>query len=213
MNIGIIGTGPVGETLGVGLAARGHTVKIGSRDPQSEKLQAWQTQVGPNASTGTLEETARFGDLIILATNWQGTENALQLAGPDNLAGKVVIDLTNPLAPGPNGVDLGVGFTDSAGEQVQRVIPQARVVKAFNTVSAFMMLDANALGETADMFIAGNDPTAKQEVTRFLEEFGWPVIDLGGIEESRLIEALAMVWVKYFFRNQNGGRHAFKLIR
>lgn len=213
MNIGIIGTGVVGQTLGSGLAAKGHSVKIGSRDPQSEKLQEWQSQAEPNASTGTLEEAARFGDMVILATNWHGTESALTLAGPDNFAGTVVIDATNPLAFGAAGPDLGVGFTDSAGEQVQRLIPKARVVKALNTVSAFMMLDPNALGDTADMFIAGNDAGAKQEVTAFLEDFGWPVIDLGGIEESRLIEAIAMVWVKYFFKVRNGGRHAFKLIR
>jgi len=213
MNIGIIGTGVVGQTLGTGLASKGHMVKIGSRDPQSEKLQEWKVQAGSNASTGTLEETAKFGNLIILATNWNGTENALEQAGPDNFAGKVVIDTTNPLSFGPNGPDLGVGFTDSAGEQVQRYIPQARVVKALNTVSAFMMLDPNALGETADMFIAGNDAGAKKEVTAFLEEFGWPVIDLGGIEESRLIEALGMVWVKYYFSVHNNGRHALKLIR
>ena len=213
MNIGIIGTGVVGQTLGTGLAAKGHAVKIGSRDPQSDKLQEWKTQAGPNASTGTLEEAAKFGDLVIVATNWDGTENALELAGPDNLAGKVVIDTTNPLSFGASGPDLGVGFTDSAGEQVQRYIPQARVVKALNIVSAFMMLDPDALGETADMFIAGNDAGAKQEVTAFLESFGWPVIDLGGIQEARLLEALGMVWVKYYFNVRNEGRHAFKLIR
>lgn len=213
MNIGIIGTGVVGQTLGTGLTAKGHSVKIGSREPHSEKLQKWQNEAGPNASTGTLAETAKFGDLIILATNWHGTESALTQAGPDNLAGKVVIDATNPLAFGPKGPDLGVGFTDSAGEQVQRIIPQAKVVKALNTVSAFMMLVPNSLGETADMFIAGNDAGAKKEVTTFLESFGWPVIDLGNIEESRLIEAMGMVWVKYYFSVRNEGRHAFKLIR
>lgn len=213
MNIGIIGTGVVGQTLGKGLAAKGHSVKIGSRNPNSEKLKEWESQAGPNTSTATLEETAKFGDLIILATLWGGTENALELAGPDNFAGKVVIDATNPLSFGAGGPDLGVGFTDSAGEQVQRYIPQARVVKALNIVSAFMMLDPNALGETADMFIAGNDAEAKKEVTTFLEGFGWPVIDLGGIQESRLLEALGMVWVKYFFNVRNEGKHAFKLIR
>ena len=213
MNIGIIGTGVVGQTLGTGLAAKGHSVKIGSREPQSEKLQEWQNQAGPNSSTGTLEETARFGDLIILATNWHGTENALALAGPDNLAGKVVIDTTNPLTFGAEGPSLGVGFSDSAGEQVQRILPESRVVKALNIVSAFMMLDPNALRETPDMFIAGNDAGAKKEVTTFLEGFGWPVIDLGGIQEARLIEAIAMVWVKYYFSVRNEGRHAFKLIR
>src|SRR4051794_40946430 len=128
MNIGIIGTGIVGQTLGKALAGLGHVVKLGSREPNSEKLQEWAVQSGPNASSGNLAETAAFGDLVIVATNWHGTENALQLAGPENLAGKVVIDATNPLNFGPTGPSLALGFSDSGGEQVQRWIPEARVV-------------------------------------------------------------------------------------
>lgn len=213
MKIGIIGTGVVGQTLGTGLVKLGHSVKIGSRDPQSAKLLEWASQNGPEASTGTLDEAAKFGDIAILATNWNGTENALQLAGPENLAGKVLIDVTNPLAFAAGKPDLALGFSDSGGESIQRWAPEARVVKALNIVTASVMVDPGQLAEMPDMFIAGNDEAAKKEVTALLESFGWPVIDIGGIEEARLLESLGMLWVKYYFKYRNNGLHAFKLIR
>ncbi len=212
MNIGIIGTGVVGQTLGVGLTGLGHQVMLGSREPHSQKIQEWLGQAGSQARAGEFSEAASFGELVIVATLWDGTENALKLAGAENLAGKVVIDTTNPLKFGENGPDLTIGFTDSAGESVQRWLPQARVVKAFNIVPAAMMIKADLLGETPDMFICGNDAEAKQTVTSLLKDFGWPTIDMGNIEEARLIEPLGMLWIKHFFRTKNG-QHAFKLVR
>jgi len=212
LKIGIIGSGVVGQTLGTGLAALGHEVKIGSREPNSEKLLEWQAKTGDKASTGTFAETATFGDMAIIATLWDGTEHALQLSGPDSLAGKVVIDATNPLKFGPKGPELAIGFSESAGEHVQNWLPQAKVVKAFNIVTAPLMVNPGLLGETPDMFICGNDEAAKQEVTDLLTTMGWPTIDLGTIEESRLIEPIGMAWVKYYFKTQNW-QHAFKLIR
>ncbi len=212
MKIGIIGSGVVGQTLGIGLTGLGHEVKLGTREPGSEKAQEWLGKAGAKASTGTFDEVAKFGDVIILATHWDGTENALKLAGSGNLAGKVLIDATNPLKFGPTGPDLAVGFSDSGGESVQRWASDSKVVKAFNIVPAAIMVNPTLLGESADMFIAGNDPEAKQTTTEILEAFGWPVIDMGSIEEARLIEALGMLWIKHYFRTQNW-QHAFKLIR
>jgi predicted dinucleotide-binding enzyme len=212
MKIGIIGSGIVGQTLGTGLAGLGHEVKLGTREPSSEKVQEWLAKAGANASAGTFDEVATFGEVIILATHWDGTENALRLAGAENLAGKVLIDATNPLKFGPTGPDLAIGFTDSAGESVQRWAADSKVVKAFNIVPAALMVDAALLGETADMFIAGNDEEAKQTTTEILKAFGWSVVDMGSIEESRLIEPLGMLWIKHYFRTKNW-QHAFKLIR
>ncbi|HEX2916794.1 MAG TPA: NADPH-dependent F420 reductase [Chloroflexia bacterium] len=213
MKVGIIGTGVVGQTLGTGLVNLGHTVKIGSRDASNPKLQEWVSANGERASGGTFAEAAEFGEVLIVATHYEGTENALKLAGPDNFAGKVVIDATNPLSFGADGPSLAVGFSDSAAEQIQRLLPGARVVKAFNIVPAALMIQPDLLGELPDMFICGNDQEAKQVVTDILTAFGWPpAIDLGGLQEARLVEPLGMVWIKYYFNTKNW-QHAFKLIR
>ncbi|HEY6224599.1 MAG TPA: hypothetical protein VIW26_12505 [Gemmatimonadales bacterium] len=145
---------------------------------------------------------------------WSGTENVIRLAGPDNFAGKVVIDTTNPLdsshGPPPR---LAVGFDDSAGEQVQRWLPQARVVKAFNIVGNAFMVQPQFPGGPPDMFICGNDAAAKQTVTDICRSFGWPgALDLGGIEMARYLEPLAMVWIVYGF-GTGSWNHAFKLLR
>jgi 8-hydroxy-5-deazaflavin:NADPH oxidoreductase len=130
MKIGILGTGDVGQALGTGFANLGHQVMMGSRDAGNAKMKAWISSAGKNAAGGTFAEAARFGELVVLATLWSGTESALKLAEPRNLAGKVVIDATNPLvfAPGKPPA-LALGHTDSGGEQVQRWLPDARVVK------------------------------------------------------------------------------------
>ncbi|NWJ46179.1 MAG: NAD(P)-binding domain-containing protein [Chloroflexi bacterium] len=210
MKIGIIGSGVVGQTLGEGFIKKGHAVLLGSREPNSEKLQEWTAKTG--GKTGTFEEVAKFGELVVVAINWGGLEHALQLAGAQNLAGKVVIDATNPLNFGATGPSLAIGFSDSAGEIVQRQIPDAHVVKAFNIITAPVMIQADLLGEQLDMFIAGNDAAAKETVTGLLKDFGWSVVDLGGIEESRLLEPLAMIWIKYMVKTQNW-QHGIKLVR
>jgi 8-hydroxy-5-deazaflavin:NADPH oxidoreductase len=213
MKIGILGTGDVGRTLANAFIALGHEVKMGSRDAQNEKAVAWASTSGINASTGTFAEAATFGDVIVLALNWNGAENALQLAGPDNFSGKVVIDAINPLKFEPGKpVSLTIGLTDSAGEQVQRWLPSAYVVKAFNTVGYGHMFKPDFPGGPPDMFICGNDDRAKETVTAILKDFGWPAIDIGGIEGSRVLEPMCVLWVGYSIRT--GSRdHAFKLLR
>ncbi len=212
MKIGIIGSGTVGQTLGTGLSQQGHTVTLGSREPDQERIQDWVRKTGKSARADSFEEAAKFGEIVISATQWGGTENALRLAGPKNLAGKVVIDVTNPLDFSKGMPVLAVGFSDSAGERVQRWLPDSKVVKAFNIVTAATMINPRREEGMPDMFIAGNDADAKAKVTRILEEFGWPVIDLGGIEKARLLEPLAMIWIDLYLKTQTN-THAFKLLR
>lgn len=212
MKIGILGTGDVGQTLGSGFVKLGHSVKMGSRNPNQEKIKTWLARTGENASAGTFSEAAAFGDLVVLATLWTGTENAIRLADPKNLAGKVVIDATNPLDFSSMPPKLAVGHTDSGGEQVQRWLPNSHVVKAFNSVGSPHMVYPDFPGGPPDMFICGNDSKAKETVTDLLKAFGWSVVDIGGIEGSRYLEPLAMIWILQFFRT-GSGNHAFKLLR
>jgi predicted dinucleotide-binding enzyme len=215
MKIGILGTGSVGKAIGIGFAALGHDVMMGSRDPNRDDVKEWRKSAGGTTSSGTFAEAAAHAELAVLATAWSGTENAIKLAKPENLAGKVVIDTTNPLdfsAPGKPPV-LAVAGDDSAGESVQRWAPKARVVKAFNIVGNPDMFRPRFADGPPTMFIAGNDDAAKTEVRKVLEAFGWPdTVDLGGIEMSRYLEPLAMVWIVTYFRQGKGG-HAFKLLR
>ena len=212
MRIGVLGSGDVGRVLGAGLAGLGHDVKLGSRDPGQDKLKAWSKETGPKASTGTFAEAAAFGEIVILATLWTGTKSALDLAGPKNLNGKVLIDATNPLDFSTMPPGLAVSGKDSAGEQVQRWVPRAHVVKAFNVVGNQHMVKPSFPSGPPDMFICGNDDGAKASVTSLGKELGWPVVDMGGIENSRYLESLAMLWILYYFQTRNGN-HAFKLLK
>jgi predicted dinucleotide-binding enzyme len=212
MRIGILGSGDVGRALGRGFIACGHEVKLGSRDAGNQKVKDWVARSGAHASGGTFEEVAKFGQILVLSTLWTGTENALRLAGPANFAGKVVIDTTNPLDFTTRPPRLAVNGADSGGEQVQRWLTTARVVKAFNIVGNAHMFRPEFPGGPPDMFICGNDAAAKQAVSRVLNEFGWEVIDLGGIDASRYLEPLAMVWITHGFRT-NSWNHAFKLLK
>lgn len=213
MKIGILGTGDVGQALGIGFATLGHDVKIGSRDPNQEKIKAWVNKAGAKASAGTFAEAAAFGELVVLCTIWTGAENAIRLADPEHLVGKVVIDTTNPLDfSGGIPPKLAIGHSDSAGEQVQRWLPNSQIVKAFNIVGSGHMFKPNFPGGPPDMFICGNDDPAKATVSDLLKTFGWSVIDIGGIECARYLEPLAMVWIRHFFR-VNSVNHAFKLLR
>jgi predicted dinucleotide-binding enzyme len=210
MKVGILGSGDVGKSLARGFLSLGHEVKIGSRDP--EKLRDWVASAGEKASAGTFEETARFGDLIALATLGSGAQNAIQLAGEANFDGKVVIDATNPLDFSSGGPQLSVGFNDSLGEQVQRWLPKARVVKAFNTVGNAFFFKPDFPDGPPTMFIAGNDDESKRLVSQICEQFGWDISDLGGIESSRYLEPMCMTWVIHGIQSESWN-HAFKLLK
>src|SRR5213592_2671581 len=147
MKVGILGSGEVGQALGRGFASRGHDVKIASRNPKSEALVMWQKQTKGKASTGTFEETAKHGEILVLASLGRAVEEVLRLAGPPNMAGKVVIDTTNALddSQGSN-LGLFIGPNDSLGERVQRRVPEAKVVKCFNTVPNTQMVDPKFAG-------------------------------------------------------------------
>jgi 8-hydroxy-5-deazaflavin:NADPH oxidoreductase len=210
MKIGIIGSGGVGQALAKDLSALGHHVTIGTRSP--EKLAEFAA-ANPAVKVGSFADAAQFGDAIMLATNWVGTQNALELAGAVHLAGKVVWDITNPLDFSSGKPELALGFSTSGGELVQSWLPESKVVKALNSITATNMLQPSHVGGNPDMFIAGNDAAAKQQVTTLLEGVGWGVVDLGDISKSRLLEPLALIWITHGF---NSGwkvtNHAFKLI-
>jgi 8-hydroxy-5-deazaflavin:NADPH oxidoreductase len=210
VKVGVLGSGDVGKVLAGGFLKLGHEVRIGSRSP--EKLQEWAAGAGGGASAGTFAEAAKFGDIIVLATHGEGTQSAVELAGAGNFDGKVVIDATNPLDFSSGGPQLSIGFNDSLGERVQRWLPNARIVKAFNTVGNAHMIDPQFPGGPPTMFIAGNDADAKKIVTQVSEAWGWDVADLGGIESSRWLEAMCMAWLAYGSTNGTW-RHAFRLLR
>lgn len=210
INVGILGSGDVGKALARGFISLGHDVKIGSRDP--EKLAGFVAEAGSHASTGTLEEAAAFGDMIVLATLGVAALEAIEQARRASFRGKVVIDATNPLDHSAGIPRLTIGHTDSNGEQIQRAIPEARVVKAFNTVGNPHMVKPDFPGGPPDMFICGNDDDAKKVVTQLCQAFGWGVIDIGGIEGSRYLEPMCMVWVAHGIKSGQWN-HAFKMLR
>jgi predicted dinucleotide-binding enzyme len=213
MNIGILGSGEVGQKSGGGFIELGHHVKIGTRDPNQEKIKEWIKKSGDSASAGTFSQAASYGQLIVVATSWNGTLEAIRMCDPKDLVDKTVIDVTNPLDFSAEGLPkLAVGYTDSAGEIIQRLLPEANVVKAFNTVGNPHMVHPEFPNGPPTMFICGNNDNAKKTViNEFLTKFGWESIDMGGIEGSRLLEPMAMLWITHYFQTNNGN-HAFKLL-
>jgi predicted dinucleotide-binding enzyme len=193
---GVLGSGVVGRVLAAGLRSRGHDVTLGTRVPgdADDELRAWSQEHG--VPLATFADTAAGAQLIVLATKGVANEEAIALAGPGNFAGKVVIDATNPLDFSGGGPALAVGHTDSGGEIVQRALPDARVVKAFNTVGNTLFVDPQLPGGRHTMFIAGDDADANATVVALLEDFGWDALVVGGIESSRELEALCILWVK-----------------
>ncbi len=209
MNIAVLGTGSVGRAIATRLHELGHVVTVGTRDPQATlartepdamgtpPFSAWATD---NLGVGlaTYAEASTTADLVVNATGGSGTLAALEQAGPENLAGKVLIDISNPL-------DFSQGFpptlfvkdTDSLGEQIQREFPQARVVKTLNTMNADLMVDPASLGAESSVFVSGDDAAAKQTVTELLESFGHTdVIDLGDISTARGTEMYLPIWLR-----------------
>jgi NADPH-dependent F420 reductase len=210
MKIAIVGSGNVGSALGKRWAANGHQVIFGSRDPQSEKTQNLIHSMGANAHAGPVRMAATTADVVVFATPWgEATEEAIRSAG--DLSGKIVIDATNPLNPGLQGLSLG--HTISAGEQVEIWATGARVVKAFNNTGAGNILDPNYNGQAATMFICGDADEAKRVVAELASEIGFDVVDAGSLRMARQLEPLAMLWVHLAYIQGMGPNIAFTLLR
>lgn len=217
MKVGILGSGEVGRTLGSGLIRLGYGVMIGTRDQRKEKLQQWMKENRPKAQLGSFAEAAAFGDFIFLCTNWSGTQAALEAAGVWNFRNKVVVDVTNPLdGKGPDHAGrlrLTTGSAASGGERVQRWLQDAHVVKALNSTGSTLMINPVFEEGPPTMFIAGNDELAKKAITDLLHHFGWKdVADTGGIEMSRHLESLYVIWSALGYRSGQW-QHAFRLLR
>jgi 8-hydroxy-5-deazaflavin:NADPH oxidoreductase len=211
--IGILGSGIVGQTLANGFLKYGYEVMIGTGD--TTKLSDWKANAGVNASVGSFSEAAAFGDLVVLAVKGTAALEGIKKAGAAYLAGKTVIDTTNPIADAPvvNGVlKFFTGLDDSLMEMLQKAYPEIHFVKAFNSVGNAFMVNPQFPGGKPTMFICGNDDTAKAEVTAVLDLFGWEIEDMGKAEAARAIEPLCMLWcIPGMLRNQ--WTHAFKLLK
>ncbi|WP_327069570.1 NAD(P)-binding domain-containing protein [Kitasatospora sp. NBC_01250] len=199
MRIGILGTGTVGQTLADKLLSLGHEITLGSRSPSNPAGLAWAQAVGPHGHSGTFAEAAGFGELVVNATPGTVSLDVLAAAGAQALAGKIVVDVCNPLVFAADGtVTLDPVNSDSMGERIQRACPDSRVVKALNTLAAPVMVNPGRVPGRHNLFVAGDDAGAKQEVTALLESFGWPaadIVDLGGIQAARGMEMLMPFWL------------------
>ncbi len=209
MKIAVIGTGNVGATLGARWAEAGHSVVFGTRDPKARKVAAMLQEAGPNASAATVAKAAAAGEVVVLATPWEATRSAVESAG--GLPGKIVIDCTNPIAADLSG--LSVGLTTSAGEQVARFAPGARVVKAFNTIGSNVMADPAFKDGAATLLICGDDAEAKKTVSALGRDLGFDVVDAGALTVSRYLEPMAMLWITLAYGRQLGRNIAFRLLR
>ena len=210
--VGILGSGVVGQQLGRGFAKHGFDVMLGSRDPA--KLEPWRKKTSGKVSIGTFAQAAAHGEVVILALHGGATEDAIDLAGAKNFSGKLVLDATNPL-DFSHGMPPGLllGTTDSLGERVQKKLPDARVVKCFNTVGNVQMVDPKFQEGVPPMLICGNDADAKKRADAILRELGWPgAMDVGGIEGARWLEAIVPLWVRAGQALNTFG-HAFKAVR
>jgi 8-hydroxy-5-deazaflavin:NADPH oxidoreductase len=212
MKVGILGSGVVAKSLAGGFIKHGHRVVLGTRD--TAKLAEWVAQY-QGAQTGSFADAAKFGELVVLAVKGMVALDALNATGPANLAGKPVIDATNPIADAPptNGVlKFFTSLDASLMERLQRAIPDAHFVKAFNSVGNALMVNPQLAGGKPTMFICGNDDKAKETVRGILDQFGWDTADMGKAEAARAIEPLCMLWCIPGL-TRNGWSHAFKLLK
>jgi predicted dinucleotide-binding enzyme len=215
MKIGILGTGMVGSAIGTKCTQLGHDVKMGSRTATNEKAVAWVQQNGKHASQGTFADAAAFGEIVFHCTHGVASLAALDLAGAQNLKNKILIDIANAL-DFSKGMppSLSVCNTDSLGEQIQRAFPEVKVVKTLNTMNCNIMVNPKLVADgNHDIFISGNDASAKVKVTEILREwFGWKsVIDLGNITTARATEMLLPIWITLMGKYQSPNFN-FKII-
>lgn len=198
MKIGIIGSGEVARSLGDGLVGLGHDVMIGTRDTSRKELKSWHKKHDKHKFLGSTTEAANFAEVAILATAWHATEDILAQIRPE-LAGKVVIDVTNPIEyKDDEAPELSVGHAMSGGEIVQHSLPDSHIVKALNTINHENMVKPKYKSGTPTMFICGNNLSAKAHTAEMLTDFGWEdIVDIGGIEKSRILEPLCLLWIEY----------------
>ena len=200
MRIGVLGTGMVGRAIATKLADLGHEVKMGSRTAANESAAEWVASAGAGASQGTFADAAAHGELVFNCTAGEASLAALESAGAENLAGKVLVDVSNALDHS-RGMPPGL-FTssfDSLGEQIQRAFPDTRVVKALNTVNCEVMVEPSKVPGEHDVFLCGDDEAAKARVVELLQSFGWPpesVVDLGDLSSARGMEAYLLLWIR-----------------
>ncbi len=213
MKIGIIGSGIVGRVLASAFLKEGHTVTLGTRNTAKAELVKWKAE-NPSGNIGTFA-VAASADVLVLATAGTVTEEAIRLAGIESFTGKTVIDATNPIAqeaPANGVVKYFTNVNESLMERIQKIIPEAHLVKAFNSVGNTLMYKPQLAGGKPTMFICGNSEAAKKTVTGILDAFGWETEDMGKIEAARAIEPLCMLWcIPGFLHNQ--WTHAFKLLK
>jgi len=208
MQIAIIGTGHVGAALARGLADKGLGLTLGARDPGADPVKALAAATG--ADRALPARAAAGADVIFLALPWQAAEPALRDLG--DLRGKIVVDCMNPLVRGPQGIGLAIGHTTSGGEMVQRWLPGARVVKTLNQVGAEVMDDTSRLPHPPVMFMAGDDPAAKEVVARLLAALGFDPLDAGDLTKARLLEPFGLVWINQALMRGKGRDWAFAAI-
>jgi len=211
MKIAIIGAGNVGGTLGARWAKIGHTVTFGVRNPGDEKLKKLLSSAGGTARAATISDAVKDASVIVLATPWEGAQSAIQAAG--KLAGKILIDATNPLTMSPEGLRLVLGHTTSAGEQVASWASGARLVKAFNTTGAKNMADPKFGSQSSSMFVCGDDAEARATVMKLAEELGFDAVDCGPLFAARYLEPMAMLWIHLCVGLGRGPDFAFKIVK
>ena len=200
MKIGILGTGMVGKTIGSKLIELGHEVKMGSRIAGNEKAAEWVKQNGSAAAEGTFEDAAAFGEIVFNCTAGAVSLEALEMAGAENLNGKILIDVANPLMRGelPSLVP-SLSNTTSLSEEIQRAYPEVKVVKTLNTMHCNVMVNPLLVPGEHDVFICGDEKDAKAKVKEILGWFGWQSsVDLGGLTAARSTEMLSILWMPLF---------------
>ena len=199
MRIAVLGTGMVGNAIGTRLVSLGHEVTMGSREAGNEKARTWVEAAGAGASEGSFADAAAFGELAFNCTSGLHSLQALEAAGREALAGKVLVDVANVLDfSGGRPPTVGISNAESLGEQIQRAFPATRVVKALNTMNCNVMVDPSIVPGAHDVFVCGDDEDAKRAVSELLEGFGWPrdrILDLGGIHSARGLELYVALWL------------------
>jgi predicted dinucleotide-binding enzyme len=211
--IGILGSGIVGQTLAIGFLKHGYDVMVGTRTP--EKLASWKKAEGSGAAVGSFEDTARFGEILVLAVKGKAAVNVMRNAGLKNHAGKITIDTTNPIedtSPENGVLKFFTTLDRSLMEQLQDAFPETNFVKAFSCIGSHLMVNPDFNGEKPSMFICGNSASAKQEISNILEKLGFQVEDMGGATGARAIEPLCMLWCIPGLLN-NQWDHAFRLLK